>query len=67
MLILSGILSVLFGVIMVWNPGAGAIAVAWIIAAYSIMFGIMLVALALRARKMGAGDGPGGGRRAAVG
>ncbi|MEE9103865.1 HdeD family acid-resistance protein [Pseudomonas nitroreducens] len=48
---LSGALSVLFGVMMIANPGAGAVAVAWVIGAYAVFFGVMLVLLALRLRK----------------
>jgi uncharacterized membrane protein HdeD (DUF308 family) len=49
-LIGSGMLSVLFGVLMLAAPGAGAIALVWVIGAYSIAFGCLLVALALRLR-----------------
>lgn len=50
-LILSGFLSIAFGVIMVVQPGAGALAVVWIIAWYAILFGCMYVGLAFRLRK----------------
>lgn len=48
MLILSGIVSVLFGLIVLIAPGAGALGLIWAIAAYSIVFGITFIALALR-------------------
>jgi uncharacterized membrane protein HdeD (DUF308 family) len=51
MLILGGVLSVVFGLIVLFAPGAGALALIWVIAAYSIIFGITFVALALRLRK----------------
>jgi uncharacterized membrane protein HdeD (DUF308 family) len=51
MLILSGVVSVLFGLIVLIAPGAGALALIWVIAAYSIVFGITFIALALRLRK----------------
>jgi uncharacterized membrane protein HdeD (DUF308 family) len=51
MLILSGLLSVLFGIIMLVNPGAGALGLIWVIAAWAIAIGIMLCALAFRLRK----------------
>ena len=51
--ILSGILSVLFGVILVARPGAGALAMIWIIGAYALAFGVLLIFLALRIRKLG--------------
>jgi uncharacterized membrane protein HdeD (DUF308 family) len=50
-LILAGLLSVLFGAIVVIAPGAGALGLVWAIAAYAIVFGILLVALAFRLRK----------------
>src|SRR6267142_1366272 len=48
MLILSGVVSVLFGLIVLIAPGAGALGLIWAIAAYSIVFGITFIALALR-------------------
>ena len=48
MLILSGVVSVLFGLIVLIAPGAGAVGLVWAIAAYSIVFGISFVALAFR-------------------
>ena len=50
-LILGGVLSVLFGVIMLIAPGAGAIALIWVIASYAIVFGILLVMAALKLKK----------------
>ena len=50
LLILSGLLSVVFGVVLIAHPGAGALAVLWLIAAFAITFGILLVILAFRAR-----------------
>jgi uncharacterized membrane protein HdeD (DUF308 family) len=50
-LALSGILSVLFGLALVIVPAAGALAVAWLIAAYSIAFGVIMLALAFRLRR----------------
>ena len=51
MLILSGVVSVLFGLIVLIAPGAGALGLVWVIAAYSIVFGISFVALAFRLKK----------------
>jgi uncharacterized membrane protein HdeD (DUF308 family) len=50
-LILSGVLSVIFGLIVLFLPGAGALGLIWGIAAYSIAFGIMFIGLALKLRK----------------
>src|SRR5262245_37495819 len=51
-LILAGLCSVVFGVLLVARPGVGALAVLWLIAAYAIVFGVLLVILALKARGM---------------
>ena len=40
----------LFGVIVLIAPGAGALGLIWVIGAYSIVFGISFVALAFRLR-----------------
>jgi len=50
-LILAGAMSVLFGIVVLVLPGAGALALIWVIGAYSIVFGILLVGLSLRLRK----------------
>jgi uncharacterized membrane protein HdeD (DUF308 family) len=47
---LSGVLSVLFGVLMLANPGAGAIAMLWIIGVYAIVFGVLLIVLGFNVR-----------------
>jgi len=52
---LSGALSVLFSLLMIASPGAGALAVIWLIAAYSILFGMMLIALGFRLKAHTAG------------
>jgi uncharacterized membrane protein HdeD (DUF308 family) len=49
-LALSGLASLLFGGALLLNPSVGALAVIWIIAAYSMVFGILLVALGVRLR-----------------
>jgi uncharacterized membrane protein HdeD (DUF308 family) len=45
-LALAGIASVIFGVWLVARPGAGALALLWLIALYSIAFGVLLLLLA---------------------
>ncbi|HTS45716.1 MAG TPA: DUF308 domain-containing protein [Puia sp.] len=52
-LILSGIISVLAGLVVLFHPGGGALAMIWLIAAYAIVFGFMLILLGFRARKWG--------------
>lgn len=49
-LIIAGVLSVLFGILLIVNPGAGALSVVFVIGIYAIIFGISLIALAFRLR-----------------
>jgi uncharacterized membrane protein HdeD (DUF308 family) len=39
------VLSVLFGVILIVAPGAGALAVLWLIGSFAIVVGILMIAL----------------------
>jgi uncharacterized membrane protein HdeD (DUF308 family) len=50
-LILGGIASILFGVLMIWFPLIGALTVVYIIGAYAVLFGIIMIAFSLRLRK----------------
>ena len=47
---LSGVASVLFGLIFLFWPGAGALALVWLIAFYAVLFGVLLISLGLRLR-----------------
>jgi len=49
-LALSGVLSVLAGLYVILRPGAGALALVWLIGGFSITFGIVLIMLALKAK-----------------
>jgi uncharacterized membrane protein HdeD (DUF308 family) len=49
-LIFSGVLSVIFGLLLVIQPGAGALALVWLISLYAIVFGIGLLVFAWRLR-----------------
>lgn len=53
LLILGGLVSVVFGVILMAQPLAGALAVLWMIAIYAVIFGVLLVILAFRVRNFG--------------
>ena len=50
-LIVNGVLSVIFGILILWRPGIGAITLVWIIGAYAIILGIMHVAFGFKLKK----------------
>jgi uncharacterized membrane protein HdeD (DUF308 family) len=49
---LGGLASVVFGALLVARPGAGALAVLWLIGAWALVFGATLVVLSLKARRL---------------
>src|SRR5262245_56349046 len=49
-LMFDGILTVIFGLLMVLLPWAGLLALIWLIGAYSLFFGILLLVTAFRVR-----------------
>lgn len=50
LLALSGVAAIIFGLFLFLMPGAGALASIWIIGAYAIIFGILMIVLAFRLR-----------------
>jgi uncharacterized membrane protein HdeD (DUF308 family) len=52
LLLLAGVLSVMFGGILILRPAVGALAVAWLIGSYAILGGMTLVMLAFRLREI---------------
>jgi uncharacterized membrane protein HdeD (DUF308 family) len=50
-LVAGGVLSVLFGIVLVVQPGAGALALLYIIGAYAIVHGVTLASFAMRLRR----------------
>ena len=52
LLALAGVLSVAFGVLLVLMPEAGLLTLGILVGVYAILYGALLVALALRLRKM---------------
>jgi uncharacterized membrane protein HdeD (DUF308 family) len=45
---LAGLASLIFGILVVIMPGAGALATIWLIGIYAIIFGVLLLGLAYR-------------------
>jgi len=52
LMILSGVVSIIFGALLIAQPGAGAIAIVWLLGGYALLFGILTLMLALRLRGM---------------
>lgn len=50
LLLLAGLASVVFGALLIWQPGAGALTVLWLIGSYAIVFGVLLLILAFKVR-----------------
>jgi uncharacterized membrane protein HdeD (DUF308 family) len=50
LLVLSGILSMAFGVLVFAFPGAGAVGIAWVLGAYATAAGAVLIMLGIRLR-----------------
>lgn len=48
---LFGLLSIAFGLLVFFQPGAGALSLIWTIAGYSIASGVLLIVLSFRVRK----------------
>jgi uncharacterized membrane protein HdeD (DUF308 family) len=50
LLVLAGIASVVFGILLLFQPGAGALVLIWWIGAWALLSGILLMILAFRMR-----------------
>ena len=50
---LAGVASILFGVVLFLFPGAGALSLVWLIGSFAIVFGVFLVILGWRLRRIG--------------
>lgn len=48
----AGALSVIFGLILVFMPGAGALGLLWLIAAWAMLFGLLLIWVAFKVRTL---------------
>jgi uncharacterized membrane protein HdeD (DUF308 family) len=55
LLLISGVLSVLFGIALAIWPAAGLVAVTWMVGAYAMVFGFLLTMLGFRLRNVSKG------------
>lgn len=55
LLVGSGVASVIFGVIAAALPGAGILAIIWLLGAWLIVLGVLLIALGISLRQLGHG------------
>jgi uncharacterized membrane protein HdeD (DUF308 family) len=54
---LGGLVSIALGVIMIVNPGAGLVGLVWAIGGYAVLFGILMLFLAIRAGRLAETEG----------
>ena len=52
LLILMGLASIVFAVLLLWNPVAGAAALIWIIAWYAVIIGVLAIVFGFRLRSL---------------
>ena len=52
LLILAGVVSILFGIVLFAKPGEGALALVWVIGFFAIARGVLLIMLSLRLRSV---------------
>ena len=51
-LILMGLASIVFAVLLLWNPVAGAAAVIWLIAWYAVVLGVLSIFFGFKLRSL---------------
>ncbi len=49
---LAGVISILFGALIMLNPGSGALAVLWLIGIYALFFGILMVLFGFKVKSL---------------
>jgi uncharacterized membrane protein HdeD (DUF308 family) len=52
LLILSGVVSIIFGILLIALPDAGGLSIVWLLGAYALLFGILTLMLSFRLRGM---------------
>ncbi len=51
LLVVTGIISILFGILLFIEPIGGAVVLVWFLAGYALIFGILLILLSFRVRR----------------
>ncbi len=51
-LVLMGLISIIFAVMLLWNPAAGAAALIWLIAWYAVVFGVLAIFFGFRLKAL---------------
>jgi uncharacterized membrane protein HdeD (DUF308 family) len=51
---LSGVISIIFGILIAAQPSSGLLAVVWLIGVYAILFGIMYIGMYFQSRSLAA-------------
>lgn len=51
--VVSGLVSVIFGILLLARPGAGLVSIIWVLGVYAIMLGVLLVGFGLQVRRLG--------------
>jgi uncharacterized membrane protein HdeD (DUF308 family) len=51
-LILMGLASIIFAVLLLWNPAPGALALIWLIGSYAIVFGLLAIFFGFKLRSL---------------
>jgi uncharacterized membrane protein HdeD (DUF308 family) len=54
LMVLAGLVSIVFGIIIAAQPASGLLAVVWLIGAYAILFGVMYVVAYFESRSLSA-------------
>jgi uncharacterized membrane protein HdeD (DUF308 family) len=49
---IAGVLSILIGFLLIINPGPGALAIVWLIGIYALIFGLLLMYLGFKGRRL---------------
>lgn len=52
LLVVGALLSILFGILLLWRPWAGVLTLSWLFGIYALLYGIMMFSLAFRVKSL---------------